>query len=372
MLGETLLNAYIDANILLVIGYALWSLARLILVQVGLHRAYATQLKLLNYMVLAIAVCPALIFLLGGWPAQHALNFSDIMVAQYLEGNVDITALQLDSILKLREALVRDFTQLASPLSLNLFVAFTFGFVAFSINAARNFRRLRNSLLDCRQWRRFGRVQLLLCDTALVPFSTRSLTRHYIVIPTVMLGNSQDVRIAISHELQHFRQRDVEWAIVLELLTPLFFWNPVFFLWKRKVSQLREFSCDQTLVARSGIDVRDYCESLLRACGRSLRGGQNFTVISPAVPLVSMSKRPTGLLKMRIIALTSDRAAWSSKKLFGFMILPLAFAVLTTAILLQRPADWSHDRLMLSTIVNLERLDAHNNAVSTTLGIRTR
>jgi hypothetical protein len=39
----------------------------------------------------------------------------------------------------------------------------------------------------------------------------------------------------------------------------------------------------------------------------------------------------------------------------------LVGSVLITAMLIQRPSDWSQDRLMLSTIVNLERLATRNS-----------
>ena len=41
-------------------------------------------------------------------------------------------------------------------------------------------------------------------------------------------------------------------------------------------------------------------------------------------------------------------------------------SVLATAMLMQRPGDWSHDRLMLSTIVNLERMASRNAAPTST------
>lgn len=360
MLSEALLNAYIDANILLGVGYLLWSFARFLIVRLGLRRAYITHLKLLNGVMLAIVFCPIAIYFLTAWVAQPTISFSDVVVAQYLEGNVDVTALQLDRILKVREAFERDLVELGSPLSMGLAALFVIGFIGFGFKVLRNALHLYRALNSCRPWRKIGRVQLLLSDSALVPYSTRGIGKHYIVMPTAMLDHSHDVRLAIAHELQHFRQRDVEWAIILEIMTPFFFWNPLFFMWKREVIQLREFSCDQNLIARNGVDVRAYCECLLRASRRSLRGAQNFTIVAPAVPLVKTVPRSVGGLESRIMALTSDRSGWSSRRLFQVTFFPLALAIMAIAVLIQNPADWSHDRLMLSTIINLERLDMHN------------
>ena len=61
ILGEAALDAFIDANILLVVAYALWGAARLILRQAGLKHAYSTELKLLNGVFLAIVFSPFLV-----------------------------------------------------------------------------------------------------------------------------------------------------------------------------------------------------------------------------------------------------------------------------------------------------------------------
>lgn len=365
MLGETLLKAYLDANILLAFAIILWSLVLVVVSKTDLKRAYRSHLWLLNGVIISLAFSPVLIYFLSGWSARYSLNLTDIIVAQYLEGNVEISPSRLVAFLSLRENFVRDLIHLQSPAVKVLAVIFFLGFVGFSIRTMRNALRLRNTLKNCRAWRRFGRKYILLSDTALVPFSTRSLSKHYIVIPTIMLDNSSDIKMAIGHELQHFRQRDVEWAILLELLTPLFFWNPLFYIWKRQVTHLREFACDQNLLERSGYDVRSYCECLLRTCSRSLRGKDNFTVISAAVAMVNVERVPsenkTSLLRSRIIAITSDKSSRLSKSTIALIILPLVLTVTFSAFLIQAPADWSHDRLMLSTIVNLERMDARNS-----------
>jgi len=41
-------------------------------------------------------------------------------------------------------------------------------------------------------------------------------------------------------------------------------------------------------------------------------------------------------------------------------LLALTVTITLAALAIQRPGDWSQDRLMLSTIVNLERLEARN------------
>ena len=55
-LTNYLLNAYIDANILLIFAFGVWALARFILGRFGFSQAFGLQLKLLNGVFLAVAV----------------------------------------------------------------------------------------------------------------------------------------------------------------------------------------------------------------------------------------------------------------------------------------------------------------------------
>ena len=360
---ETLLNVYIDANIMLLVAYFLWSLASFSLAKMGLKRAYTLQLRLLNGGMVAIALSPVFVQLLGGLASPYATNISDIVVAQYLAGNVEISAVRLQSILEMRADAVRSFAMQGTIISKVVLGVFLLGFGWFSARVFRNIHELRSILRASHNWRQFGRLHLLVSDTVLVPFSTRGLRNRYIVIPSVMLDDTSDLRMAVSHELEHFRRYDVEWEIALEFLRPLFFWNPVFYGWKRQVTQLREFSCDQILASRKSFDLRAYCECLLRASARSLQG-KTMVVASPTVPLVNSESAGSSVLRSRIVALTTPEEIRSSRGLFVLLIAPLMLLVFLSAMMIQRSTDWSHDRLMLSTIVNLERLDARSTLAS--------
>jgi hypothetical protein len=366
---ETLLNVYLDANIMLLVAYSLWSLARSMLARAGLKHAYVSQLRLLNAGMVAILVSPVFVWLLGGLTTRYAMNISDIVVAQYLAGHVEISALQLQDLLGLRDGFIRAVSEQGTFWAQALAWGLGAGFVWFSARIACNILKLRCIIKHSFEWRRFGSVRLLLSDTVLVPFSTRGFRQRYIVIPSVMLGNSADLRMAVSHELEHFRRRDVEWEILLEFMRPLFFWNPVFYGWKRHVSELREFSCDQSLAARASFDLRAYCECLLRASQRGMaaRGG---ALLTPSVALVNLHKGQHSVLKSRILALTADNASRESQQMSMLLVGPLMGLVVLVAMMIQRPTDWSHDRLMLSTIINLERLDARSESVSVGFGVR--
>ena len=48
-------------------------------------------------------------------------------------------------------------------------------------------------------WRKLGRVKIGLSDRILVPFSTRGLRNYYIVIPSHMLGQKDEMKVSLAH-----------------------------------------------------------------------------------------------------------------------------------------------------------------------------
>lgn len=58
ILTESVLNAYINANIMLLFAFALWNFTRFGVEKLGFKLAYIFQLRLLNGVFLAIALSP--------------------------------------------------------------------------------------------------------------------------------------------------------------------------------------------------------------------------------------------------------------------------------------------------------------------------
>jgi len=70
-------------------------------------------------------------------------------------------------------------------------------------------------------------------------------------------------------------------------------------------------------------------------------------------------------LEQRVVSLLHANHMRRPRILTLCFIVPLVASVLVCAVAIQRSGDWSQDRLMLSTIVNLERLDQINSQAST-------
>ncbi len=368
--GEALLDAFINANILVCIAYVLWLAVRGVMNATGLKHAHGVQLRLLNATFLVIVAAPFLV--LGyaalrnaGMAGAAQLNLSDMFVSYYLGGGFEMAAADVEGLLQLRDTFILNLMQGAGWLAKGVIAAFLIGLVLGAVRLVYSVACLRRIVRGSYAWRQFGRIHLLISDRTLVPFSTRGLRNYYVVVPSHMLSSASELKVSLAHEFQHIRQGDLEWEIVLETLKPVFFLNPVFHAWKRQVEQLREFNCDTRVLSRGRIDVRSYCDTLLSVCQTALRRDRTFVIAVPKVTLVTADRSSTrdgklSTLERRILSALDGRPSVREGVLFLGLALPLIAALALTTIAIQRPGDWSQDRLTLSTVVNLERLDKIN------------
>jgi hypothetical protein len=361
------LDAFINFNLLLCLALGLWQLARYGLGLLGLKQAHALHLQLLNAMFLAVLASPLITLAIGilrqeGLIAPTAqLSLSDYALAYYLNGNFGMRPTEFADLLSLRDTATMALLEQASPLALGLTLAFVIGAGLVLLRLVSHALRVRRVVSQAYVWRRLGRVELRLTDATSVPFSTRGIWRHYVVIPSGMLAQRRDLRIALAHEFQHLRQGDAGWEIALEVLRPLLFWNPAFMAWKGRVEALRELACDQYLISRRRTGPREYADCLLRVCASSLNDPLRMKLQRTAVPLVmpvlTGNRRPGLALRERVAAMLDVTAPQAGRTTGRLALMCLLVGVSLGAIGIQRQGGWSQDRLMLATIVNLERLD---------------
>ena len=350
--GEALLDAFINANILFCVAFALWFLIRGAMCRIGLAHAYGTQLSLLNAVFVAIVCAP---LLAAGYHALQSvglakgvnLNLSDMVVSYYLNGGFHMKASEFEGLVMMRDTFTLNVLNGEGFVANAAISIFLVGFGLGLVRLGYSIFCLWRIVAQGYAWRSFGRMHIRLSDRTLVPFSTRGLRNYYVVIPSHMLG-----------------QGDLEWEVLLEALKPLFFLNPAYHAWKRQVEHLRELNCDHRVLSSGRIDVRAYCETLLSVCQQTLRRDRAFVIAVPKVTLVTANRSwrngSNSLLENRILSLLDARRLSHQRLVFLAMAVPLVAAVAFTSVAIQQPGDWSHDRLMLSTVVNLERLDEIN------------
>ena len=370
MAGEVLLDAFINANILICVAFALWFALRGVMWGVGLKHAYSTQIRLLNTVFLTVLSAPLIVAgfnalqKTGVTPAVK-VNLSDIALSYYLKGGIAMKATDFEGLMQLRDTFLLNILAGAGLVSKVLIAAFFVGLIIGMTRLVYSMFCLWRIVSGSYHWREIGRVKLRLSDRTLVPFSTRGLWSYYVVIPSHMLGQSDEIRVTLAHEFQHIRQGDLEWEIVLEALKPLFFLNPAYHAWKRQVEALREFNCDSQVLSKGRINAKVYCDTLLSICQKTLRRDRSFVIAVPKVTLVtadrsSLIKGKRSFLERRILSVLNLKRLPYERLLFAALAVPLFSAMALTSVAIQRPGDWSHDRLMLSTVVNLERLDEIN------------
>lgn len=365
---ETILTSYIDINLLMVGSALIWFAGRRIIKYSDSARAFASQLQLIKIQLFATFFFPAFLTFFSYYFASASplpVTLSELVLAQYLQGNIEVSPSLLEGVLTFRQNVM---TELSDPNHSFITIVF-YGGIATAcfmvLRALLTIRKLSRILSEAHEWRTCGRLKLMLADRIRIPFSTRTLRNHYVVLPSTMLGNQIDMKVSIAHELQHLRQRDVDWEFIFALLTPVFFWNPAFHYFKREIEELRELSCDQNVLKRGFLSAREYCECLLRVCDGRFKRGNLFKLRAPEVALIQtrsgmFTARPKKLLENRLLsAITGGGNRFSKIRLVLISLVMIGLAGVVS-FTVQKPADWSHDRLMLSTIINLERLEKRN------------
>lgn len=139
-----------------------------------------------------------------------------------------------------------------------------------TLHAVREYRRLASILRSALVVRRHGHVMVVASDRVDVPCSVRTLRSRWVVLPAHILGSRDDVRFAVSHELQHHRHGDTSWAWCVHALTILCWPNPVVHLWRRWHARVQELACDEALLTRPEFRVADYARCLLNVAERAL------------------------------------------------------------------------------------------------------
>ena len=335
-----------------------------------LRTAYRLRLHL-SVAVLCAAALPLILSpFIPFFASLLSINGTDLLVSQYLKGNISLSATQVSDVLTAKNDVMELAflgSSLISKLLLTLFIIAAFWRAAYiSINVFR----VRHHIILSRLVHKSRRVEVRYSDNLTVPFSTRGFFKYYIVIPTKLAHDHRSLRIALGHEAQHIRQGDVDWEILLSIASPLFALNPAFWLITDRIRRFREYTCDAIFLKNNSIAAREYCLLLLHIASEAAKQKADKRQVAHAasVPFFGrdgmFNRTAKNTLRKRIIALTQGASFLDegASRYVNLVPAALLFMIVGTGIVMSaKPADWSHDRLMLSTVVNLERLDRINS-----------
>ncbi len=107
------------------------------------------------------------------------------------------------------------------------------------------------------------RAPMLLAHPSAGPLLL-GITHPVIIVPEAMLiGDGEELRLALAHELAHVRRRDILWGW-LPALASFFFFHPLLYPARRECRLAQEIACDAEALSRTDASPRDYGAMLLK------------------------------------------------------------------------------------------------------------
>jgi membrane-bound lytic murein transglycosylase D len=178
-----------------------------------------------------------------------------------------------------------------------------------SVRILKDIRELRRIRQSSCVVRRIGRVCILANDRILVPFSFWLPGGSYVVIPSSITVRVAEYRMVVAHEIQHHRQMDTKWVYIVWAFRILCVLNPVIHLWSRRLAEIQEFACDETLVDRKKVESLQYIRCLLEVAETTVN--RRFAPVC-ATGLTFLIER--NLLKRRIEKMMSLKLTKTKSK----------------------------------------------------------
>jgi len=150
-------------------------------------------------------------------------------------------------------------------------LVFAAGLLFVLARLLRDAGRTLRIIANAQTIRRLRSARILASEQICVPFSFWLPARRYVVVPAALVLRSEDLRLAIRHELQHHRQQDTKLVYLHQLVKAAFFWNPAVHRLDTQLRELQEFSCDEALRSQRSVSTQSYCECLLRVAEAATR-----------------------------------------------------------------------------------------------------
>lgn len=335
----------------------------------GQRRSFLTRRRLGVTACCSLLLVPLALPYLQTSTLATSVNATDAIVAQYLKGNLSVTASEMSALISMKTDLIERVTTGGSAFLSIIVALFVTALLGRSFYLVVNIIRIRRAIAAGRIMRQSRRVRVVISSAISVPFSTRGLWFYYVVLPEGVCRDWNAMQMSVGHEMQHIRQGDVDTEVALSLISPLVVLNPGFWFLSGRLRKLGELACDRAYLARRKFDAHGYSMRLLTAARRSqsLRGQPRafgVPLVGRTIPL--MGRR--SMLKDRILEIAKDQNKPIRERRFVGVLMSAALVacVLVGATSLAQPADWSHERIMLSTVANLERLNQLNTMAQRT------
>lgn len=127
--------------------------------------------------------------------------------------------------------------------------------------------------------------------------------------------DSEEIRMALHHELSHHQRRDLWWGWLPAIARHLFFFHPAAHLIVREYAFAREAACDEAVLASDHYAAHDYGRLLLRMgvaprpCAGMAGASPTYTLLKRRLLMLQNSTAATRGLPLLLIAATVVVAA---------------------------------------------------------------
>ncbi|HET8799516.1 MAG TPA: M56 family metallopeptidase, partial [Thermoanaerobaculia bacterium] len=195
---------------------------------------------------------------------------------------------------------------------------------------ARRAIPLRHTLFELAS--RGLRTRLAVTSEASEPM-VAGIWRPVVLLPDGYLESLDGCELAsvFAHELEHVRRRDNASALVHELVCALFWFDPLHWLARRRLLDLRERACDERVI-EAGCEPRAYITALARSCHAAVQSPavacmSGFHVRERMDSIMSYASSRSRLLPQRIVRGLALTIAAALIAVFAFIApAPPAFA----------------------------------------------
>lgn len=264
-------------------------------------------------------------------PVQKFLDISSIKVSEVSENQISVLP-------KVAVSSGVRTLHLSVPSDSNFILFLIFLCLVTSFKITRDLRLLAQIKRDSFRIKKIGKIEILAHDRITVPLTFWTLNHATVVIPNSILMDTESYRISVLHEIQHQRQRDPMWMFALEAFIVFGFLNPFAKLWVRRITELQEFACDETLIGRNKVNSGQYARCLLQVAESTLQ-----PEFAPACATGLLFRMERHQLKRRIKMLLSiNHQMRSRSKLWPKLLIFTLFlggAAYTTKSIAQAQAD---------------------------------
>jgi len=222
-----------------------------------------------------------------------------------------------------------------------LFILYFIVAAALLIRFAVNIIRLL-ALANKNQQIKINNIKIVLIKDAFVPLSFGK----YVFLNQDEYRNGQVENEVLAHEMTHIKQRHSLDIIFIELLLILFWFNPILYIYKKKIKLNHEFLADEGVISAYN-DVPHYqmilIDKISRQCSLSLTSNLNYLLTK---------KRLTMMTKT-----TSTRIAVIKRMIVLPLFLIFAFAFCTKKVNEQANPDGKEKQILKEDAADIKAAD---------------